>query len=217
MLFSPQIISRAPGRSGTGGGGGGGGFATFDGVVTGGTLSGGNLTYTHTTGNGLARSTAQKNSGKWYYEITAVSGITTGGSNSCVAVIKSAATDSDVILSGLSGGIVFKGSAIFANDVNTSLNINTGIADGDIIGVAVDLDNDKVWFRRSPSGNWNGQAIGSQNPVGNVGGGSLSNYSATTMAPAAGFDNTGGVWTANFGASAFTGTVPSGFTSGWTA
>jgi hypothetical protein len=199
-----------------GSGGGGGAFATFDGVLTGGTLSNGNLTYTHTSGIGTARSTSQKNSGKRYYEITATSGIA-GGSNHCVGALKSAATDSNVIISGLDGGLVFQNTGvIFSNDTSTGLSLGSSIANGDVIGVAVDLDNHKVWFRKAPSGNWNGQAIGSQNPASNVGGASLSNYSATTMAPFAGFESSaGGVWTANFGASAFTGAVPSGFTSGW--
>lgn len=199
-------------------GGGGATYATFNGTVTGGTLSNGNLTYTHTSGIGTARSLSQKNSGKWYYEITAVSGIA-GGQNHCAGAAKSAATDSDIVINGLGGGFVFQGvnGIIFANDTAPGLSLGSNIANGDIIGFAVDLDNDKIWIRKAPSGNWNGQAIGSQNPAGNVGGASLSNYSSTTMAPFAGFEATsGGVWTANFGASAFTGSVPSGFTAGWT-
>jgi hypothetical protein len=200
--------------------GSGGLFTTFNGSVTGGTLSNGQLTYTHTSGFGLARSTAEKSSGKWYFEMTAANGIAGGGTNSCVAVITATATDTNVVNSGTSGGIVFQGvaGAIFSNDVSTGLSLGSNIADGDVIGVAVDLDNHNIWFRKSPSGNWNGQAIGSQNPATNTGGASLSNYNATTLAPAAGSDNgLSWSWTANFGASAFSGSVPAGFTSGWTA
>ncbi|MEH2569663.1 SPRY domain-containing protein [Bradyrhizobium sp. AZCC 2289] len=199
-----------------GGGDGGVTYATLDGAVTAGTLSNGNLTYTHTSGNGTARSTAQKNSGKWYFEITAGTGIAAGGTNSSVGVMKLGATDINV-LNGSDAGMVLKGgnAAIFSNNASSGLSLGVDIADGNIIGVAVDLDNHKIWFRKAPSGNWNGQAIGSQNPATNTGGASLSVWNATTLSPYAGFD-AGGSWTANFGASAFTGAVPSGFTSGWT-
>jgi hypothetical protein len=191
-------------------------YATLDGVVTAGTLSNGNLTFAGNNGaNGLGRSTSQKNSGKYYFEATAVINIS-GHANSCVAVITPAATANGVVGSGIGGGIVFEtGGVIYSNDVNSGLNLGSNIVDGDIVGVAADLDNKKIWFRKSPSGNWNGQAIGSQNPAGNIGGLSLSNYNATTLAPAVGTDN-GGTWTADFGQSAFSGSIPAGFTAGWT-
>jgi hypothetical protein len=86
-------------------------------------------------------------------------------------------------------------------------------ANGTVGGIAVDLDNRKIWFRKAPAGNWNNS--GTADPATNAGGVTIP---AGTMVPfvtfgaaAAGF-----VWTANFGASTFTGAVPSGFTSGWT-
>ncbi len=197
-------------------------YATLDGAVTAGTISNGDLTYTKTTGSaGMARSTAQKNSGKWYFEVTAGQTAATGvGHNDWITIITPAATDTQVVTSGTKGGIVFAqlGGDIFSNDGASGFTLGADITTGDIIGVAADLDNHKIWFRKAPSGNWNGVAIGSSDPASNLGGASLTNYNATTLAPALGFDAilNNQFWTANFGQNAFTGTVPSGFTSGWT-
>src|SRR5260221_6421718 len=99
-------------------------YATFDGAVTGGTLSGGNLTSTHTSGNGTTRSLAQKNSGKWYFEITAGTGIAAGGTNSSAGVMKLGATDNN-ILNGSDGGMVLQGAGgiIFSNNTSSGFSI----------------------------------------------------------------------------------------------
>jgi hypothetical protein len=85
-----------------------------------------------------------------------------------------------------------------------------------VIGIAADLDNRRYWFRQTPSGNWNNS--GTANPATNTGGLTIP---AGTMVPFVTFGGTGGVAsnviTANFGGSAFGGTVPSGFNSGWPA
>jgi hypothetical protein len=111
--------------------------------------------------------------------------------------------------------LYFNGGAIWSNNANSGRSLGT-LASGDIIGVACDFDNDKVWFRKAPSGNWNGQVIGSQDPANNIGGVSISSYSATTLGPVVCFSGTSSeIFTANFGLSAFSGTVPTGFASGW--
>ncbi len=191
-------------------------YATFDGTITNGTLSNGNLTFTHSNGlASTARSLSQKNSGKWYFEITVG---TMPGANDCVGVAKSAAVDANLIFSGQHGLLSFQAGGVFSNDASTGLSIGSISTGGTVVCFAIDLDNDKGWIRNGAGGNWLGQVIGSQNPATNTGGGSLSNYSATTMAPFVGFDTiVGGAYTANFGASAFSGTPPSGFTAGWTA
>src|SRR5438552_18564202 len=77
MLRSPQILARGrrPHSSG-------GGMATFDGTATNVTLSNGNLTATQNA-NALAgaRSTANKSSGKFYFELTvgSLTGFADGG------------------------------------------------------------------------------------------------------------------------------------------
>lgn len=81
---------------------------------------------------------------------------------------------------------------------------------GDIIGVAVDLDNGKIWFR-GPSGAWQGAGA---DPATGAG-------AAYAIAPNAGMVpavrvNANSAVTLNFGAKAFKFAAPAGFTSGWT-
>ena len=194
-------------------------YATFDGVASNATLSNGNLTVTHSnTSVGGGRSTAQKNSGKFYFEVTVNS---IAGNNSCIAVATAAATYSNFVTSGSNAALAFKISgSIWSNDIQQSHFLGD-LAASDDIGVAIDLDNHQAWFRKAPSGEWNPTQIPVADPASNVGGVSISNYNATTLAPAVGFGGTGTAaneaFTANFGASAFSGAVPSGFTSGWPA
>jgi hypothetical protein len=106
---------------------------------------------------------------------------------------------------------------IFASGANSGLAGLGACATGDVIGLAIDLDNRKAWFRKAPSGNWNGLAIGSQNPATNTGGIAIPPGSVTPICTFGGSGGVAGnVFTGNFGASAFVGAVPSGFTSGWT-
>jgi hypothetical protein len=104
-----------------------------------------------------------------------------------------------------SGGIWANGSAI--------LGI-AGRSVGDIIGYAVDLDNRRIWIRPNPGAIWNNNVA--NNPATNVGGIVVP---AGTMVPFVTFGGTSGVagssFKANFGASAFGGVVPAGFTAGW--
>jgi hypothetical protein len=194
-------------------------LTTWDsGTVSNVTLSNGNLTATHsnTTDNSGARSTAGKNGGKLYFEVAATD---LDGNADAIGIITAAGTFTNFVTNGTNCAAVYRNTGnIFTNNANSGRTLGA-LVDGDVIGVAVDLDNDKVWFRKAPSGLWNGQAIGSQDPAANIGGASISSFSSTTMAPAIGFGGpstqAGDNMTANFGATAFVGAVPTGFTAGW--
>lgn len=100
-----------------------------------------------------------------------------------------------------------------ATNTGLSLGGTNGVA-GDVVGMAVDFDNRKVWCRRN-GGLWNGQAAGLQDPVSNVGGVTIP---AGTFGPAVSFGtiNPGGTtagnsMTMNFGKSAYANAAPSGF------
>lgn len=194
-------------------------WATFDGTTTDVTLSNGNLTATASNANSNAgtRSTFLRNSGKYYFEVTA--GSLRGNADS-IGIVTSAGSFTDME-SGPSNCAVTRyflnpnAGEIYSNNADSGKKI--GLFSSQTVGVAVDLDNDKIWFRLAPSGDWNGD--NTANPATNTGGVSISSYSATTVAPAVCFGgtgtNTGNTFTANFGASSFVGTVPSGFISGW--
>lgn len=186
-------------------------LASFDGAATNVTLSNGNLTATHsnTTSNSGVRSASQQSSGKYYFEVTATQ---TAGSGDCVGVITAAGTYTNLVTNGSNCGVQYRAGAIWANNANSTLS-GGNIANGNIVGVAVDLDNDKIWFQQFFG--WNGLAVTSENPATNTGGVSISSFSGTTLSPAVGFAATAsGNFTANFGATTFKGNVPSGF-SAW--
>jgi len=77
-----------------------------------------------------------------------------------------------------------------------------------IIGIAVDIDNDKLWGRVG-GGNWTGLG----NPATNSGGNSITSVVSGSVFPAWSALVSGVQATANFGASAFDGVAPSGFSS----
>jgi len=186
-------------------------MATFDGAATNVTLSNGNLTATHsnTTSNSGVRSASQQSSGKYYFEVTATQ---TTGTADCVGVITAAGTYTNLVTNGSNCGVQYRTGAIWSNNVNSTLS-GSNIANGNIVGVAVDLDNDKIWFQQFFG--WNGLALTSEDPATNTGGVSISSFSGTTLSPAVGFAATAsGNFTANFGATTFKGNVPAGF-SAW--
>jgi len=116
------------------------------------TLSNGNLTATRgTTGNtnGLVRSLSSKSSGKWYYEIRIDTTNGPGGGDwSTHGIATSALATSAYVGSNASS---------YGYEHSTGNKYNNGswsafgatLAAADILGVAVDLDNGKIWFAKN--------------------------------------------------------------------
>jgi len=186
------------------------------------TLSGGNLVATNTGTTSADQgvrvaSSSGKTSGKYYFEITT----TVSGTGGNIAVGICTTTSTYPSLGNLAAAAVVGNTSIrnsgnlWANGTNTGITIGTYSAVGQVVSVAVDLDNLRIWFRRGAN-NWNNS--GTANPATNTGGIVIP---AGTMVPVCIFGGSAGAagnaFTANFGASAFAGTVPSGFTSGWPA
>jgi hypothetical protein len=173
------------------------------------TLSGGNLTATGTNQGGV-RTINSISSGKYYWEYTL--GTFTNG-NSGVGLGRAGANLSNVGPSPFSAALMYNTGAIYIDNLATGSSLGSR-STGNVIGIAVDRTANLVWFRVAPSGNWNGS--GTANPATGTGGLSIS---ATNMlgalfglvAPGA----SGNGATGNFGASSFTGSVPSGFTAGF--
>jgi hypothetical protein len=180
-------------------------------------LSNVNLTATNTlagtSGDQGARviSSAQKNTGKYYWEITLTNYV--GNDQNSVGFSTPLTTFTTVGGLGQNGAIMNFGGQIWAAGAYTGITFGAR-ATGDVIGIALDLDNRQSWFRIAPSGPWNNS--GGANPATNTGGVAVW---AGAMLPYCTFGGlpgvAGNIITANFGASAFTGTVPAGFTSGW--
>jgi hypothetical protein len=186
-------------------------------TVTAVTLSAGDLVATNTgttsTSQGArGATTAGKTTGKYYFEVT-WSAINQSGGNYGIGIGTTASTYANMGNGGTTGDVCYRGGSVWSNGASISVGSGAWTV-GQVAGVAVDLTNRRIWFRLSPSGVWNGN--GANNPATNVGGFVIP---AGTMVPFCTFGGTGGVannvLTANFGASAFTGAVPSGYTAGW--
>ena len=165
------------------------------------TLTNGNLSFTHAGSNGywyIVRGTMSMPAGKWYFEITAGDQDTILG----IATEQHSIADDDWVgessygygYSGQSGNKRTNGS-------NDSYG-NTFTAD-DVIGVAFDADNGKLWF--SKGGTWqnSGNPATAANPA-------FTGISQDNWMPAISVrdNSTGHV---NFGQRAFKYTAPSGF------
>jgi hypothetical protein len=183
------------------------------------TLSGGNLVATDSVAiNGGVRTVdRQLIGGRFYWEQTLPANSGTLG----VGV-----ADPWAILGGASGAysstldVCFAwatGGSIWRHGSSIGVTIGT-LTSGGIVGIAWAADLSQIWFRLSPSGLWNG--VASADPATNSGGIDLTVLGGrnTALYPVALFGTTGvRQVTANFGDSAFSGTVPSGYTSGFTA
>jgi hypothetical protein len=119
------------------------------------TLSNANLTATLSGFSGV-RATDKQTAGKFYFEVTATTWI---GLQPIIGIANFFATLGNVggtptnACGVIASGAIWLGAS--AAPGNPTLG---GRANGDIIGIAVDLDNKLIWFRVAPSGNWNGNA-----------------------------------------------------------
>jgi hypothetical protein len=192
--------------------------ATLNGTNTLVAMSNGNLTVTHnnTSTNAGVISTSAKTAGKYYFEMTLQ--VTTGNVYNGIGVMSSAWSgtfSSSQTTSNLTGVIpAAVSSLIYSNGASTGLSL--GVASvGDVFCSAIDLTARLAWVRKN-NGNWN--ASGTANPATGVGGVIIA--PTVSFAPYVAFSassvSTDAI-TANFGASAFAGVVPSSYTPGWPA
>lgn len=180
------------------------------------TLSNGDLTGNCTAiNNSIVRATTAKASSKVYFEI-AWSGAFRGNSTMAGIALLSATLAN--ISSAITGAVCYSCAGSIFNNSFTPVATGHPVwnnATPVTICVAVDLFNDRIWFRLN-NGVWNNS--GTADPATNVGGIDISNlFASAGAAPVALFQgNTGIIATANFGATAFAQAVPSGFVS-WNA
>ncbi len=132
------------------------------------TLSQGNLSMTHSAGNFLtALSIIGVTSGKWYWEVTA--GAQSSGSNFYLVGVATSTAFTPMTLGAFPGGSSANGGISYYGHDGTTYNGGTNAAYGntfttnDVVGVALDLDNKKIYF--SKNGTWQN----SGDPVGGTG------------------------------------------------
>jgi hypothetical protein len=209
--------------------GGGGSFVNWDPVtVSAVTLSGSNLvasnTGTTSTNQGAHVAFANgKTSGKYYFECTLTT--FTGGAGVGVGIGTLTATYAGISTAATQGCMCFMVGHTGTGTIFLDPGGNTGYSlgartTGDVIGIALDLGSRKVWFRVSPAGLW--ENTGGHDPTNSSSGGGFSVVGSGALVPFVTFGNglagqagvVGNVITANFGASAFSGAVPVGYTAG---
>jgi hypothetical protein len=176
------------------------------------TLTGASLIATTGTGGGAVRATSGQANGKYYFEIT----INTLGALFSIGLLPNYlinALTTNGFLSTAYAGLRVGNNETSINGFLTGASLGTA-ANGTVVCFAVDYDNQRLWTRYGAAGNWNGS--GTANPTTPSTGGSFTGLGSVgiSLLPFVSFSGTGGQVTANFGDSTFTGTVPTGFTSG---
>lgn len=190
------------------------------------TLSNGNLTATTTnTAWQQARATLPQTTGKLYAECTFVNIGTVGNDKSEFGICNGAASTvaGNPFGQDVNAYMVFShGDATGGTFYNGGTPLTSGfnLVNGTVLGVALDIPNKKVWFYNPIIGKWNNDVLANQNPATNTGGADLTALIAanSTLYLAGGvqFNTTSPVITMNGGSSAFSNTIPSGF-SPWAA
>jgi hypothetical protein len=165
------------------------------------TLSSGDLTAAGAVTWNAVRATQGKSTGKWYFELTITGATGTAGfGDSGFSLANYAGASAN------SASYYDSGPTIFANGFTS-----TGapaISGTGTFQFAIDLDNRKCWLGKG--GAW------SRTSDPTTGSNEQWNWAGTlTLFPAAGVFPAGSTITANFGASAFANSVPSGFNPGW--
>jgi len=193
------------------------------------TLSGSNLVATNTgttsTNQGAHVPFANgATAGKYYFECTLTT--FTGGAGVGVGIGTLTATYAGISTAGTQGCMCMMVGHTGTGTIMQDPAGNTGYSlgartSGDVIGIALDLGSRKVWFRVSPAGLW--ENTGGHDPTNPSSGGGFPIVGSGALVPFVTFGNglagqagvAGNVITANFGDSAFSGAVPTGYTSGF--
>lgn len=178
------------------------------------TLSNGNLTVAYSSEGSIARSTTSHTTGKYYVEITATG--VSGSAFGAVGILNGSQTLSNDYLGdapGNSAGLQAGGIKYF-NNANWPQPYNGGFAQGNVVQVAVDVGNQLLWIAIN-GGTYNPNGTGSPgNPGSGTGGTNFATTSPALSTPwfiGVSPNNAGDSFTANFGATAFSYTAPSGF------
>ena len=182
------------------------------------TLSDGDLTANTDGGTSSGLSVAGVSSGKYYWEIDVIT--------SSIAMIGIGTLD--IVLNEHPGNgaqndaafAYFGSDGTVRHDGNTRAFGGATYTSGDLISVALDMGTGQVWFAKN--GVWQGASADPAAGTGAVQDNNGLIPLATALSQSTvyavygdGSSGTASILTANFGATAFTHTVPTGFTSGF--
>jgi hypothetical protein len=148
------------------------------------------------------RSISSQSTGKFYWEIR-IDTFTAGSIE--IGMCKSAWDENSTILNTANGSVVRNDGLFGYNGTNIT---GSAYVATDVVSVALDLTNSKIWFRTN-SGIWNGS--GTDNPATNTGGLSISGFATPAFACAWLNGANNQAITARFSSSDWTVGAPSGF------
>ena len=181
------------------------------------TLTGSNLIATNNN-NAVAgvRAVDKQVSGKWYWECTCTTWVNgSSGVGVATGYYPLAASSIGSPISTVIGCCAVNRNGQLVRD-GGSLGTLFTVTSGSVICVALDLNARLIWFRVGAAGLWQGS--GTADPVTGAGGTSIPGLGGGIQVyPAVSPNALNDAATANFGDTAFTGAVPAGFTSGFTA
>jgi hypothetical protein len=174
-------------------------------------LSGGNLiaSFTGTSVTGGVRSVDRVYTGQYYWECTFNT-----ASNCNWGIANPAATLSGGGSGGANIAQITAAGAVYINSGTIQVNLGA-IANGTLVCVALDATSRLIWFRVGAAGNWNGNAGNAPGGAGGLSVAPVGGIALPLHAYNGGNTSTNGQVTTNFGGSAFSGAVPSGYTSGF--
>jgi hypothetical protein len=172
------------------------------------TLSGGNLVATcDTSGHDFVRTAHSLPSKKIYCEITV-----TNANSGSVTIGISKDVDRSVNSGNEVGFYADEWSYRSANgqkeNNSSGASFGSSYTTGDVIGIAVDLPNGKIWWAKNNTWQASGSPAAGTNPA-------FTGLSGIIYVAAAGDGSATQTITANFGKSAFTYSPPTGFQSGF--
>jgi hypothetical protein len=174
------------------------------------TVSGGNLIATG-TGVGAVRGADFVYGGKYYWEVT-IGTIVSGSTGAGLASISAAL--GTVANTPLLAVVLYKSGLLYVNSVSQG-TMTAALVAGNVVCIAYDATQALIWFRIGAAGNWNNNAAFAPGGTGGVSvtPAGIGNIYASYPLFACGASADAA--TANFGATGFTGAVPSGYTSGF--
>lgn len=176
------------------------------------TLSGtNNLTATASGAGAWVRTIDNIASGKFYWEVLMSAWV---NGNTGIGITNASSTPN--VWNATNLVAVFNNATVYRSGTQIATGL-TGTTSGATMGFALDATNGLLWIRVAPAGNWNGS--GTANPATGVGGLAVGTVAGGPIGflPVTEFSAASDACTANFGDTAFSGTVPSGFTSGFTS